>query len=250
MIPGPRQARVSRSVRGGSRWMSGITVRLPHEGSLRLRAGGFVRPIDRGHRLVHRQSWRRVYRGSRPCPRDPAFARRGSFRSDPRHGDSPARHQTEPVEELFKRQCELGLLPTWMRRLILRWNRNSGGTKRPPSLGTFTRPQATTTGLRPVVTHRSLGPLATPEQIQPIPSTAVLDRRALHFSTGVHSRAYPAQKSRTARKTAQTEHSENSPLHGVLIADGSTYNSGSFQAERYVGRSLRDAREGSSAWTP
>jgi hypothetical protein len=48
-----------------------------------------------------------------------------------------ARHQTASVEDLFKRQHELGLLPRWMRRLVLRWNRDSAAVKRATRLGTF-----------------------------------------------------------------------------------------------------------------
>lgn len=76
-----------------------------------------------------------------------------------------ARHQTEPLEDLFKRQFELGLLPTWMRRLILRWNRDSGGTKRPTRLGTFSLSTLAGLGVlnrmhpSPLTTSLSYGPL-------------------------------------------------------------------------------------------
>ena len=44
---------------------------------------------------------------------------------------------TRPVEEMFKRQLELEMMPGPIRRTILRWNVNSTSPKRPARIGTF-----------------------------------------------------------------------------------------------------------------
>ena len=46
-------------------------------------------------------------------------------------------HATTPVEEVFRRQLELEMVPGWLRRTILRWNMNSSSSKRPGRIGTF-----------------------------------------------------------------------------------------------------------------
>lgn len=95
------------------------------------------------------------------------FARLASPDSQPleRLQELIAKYQAGPVEELFKRQHELGLLPAWMRRLVLRWNRDSVGSKRATRLGTFSL--STLAGLgalnrmhpSPLATSLSYGPL-------------------------------------------------------------------------------------------
>ncbi len=47
------------------------------------------------------------------------------------------RHATAPVDELFRRQLELEMVPGWLRRTILRWNMSSASPKRPGRIGTF-----------------------------------------------------------------------------------------------------------------
>jgi len=44
---------------------------------------------------------------------------------------------TKPVEEIFKRQLELEMVPGVLRRTILRWNINSTSKKRATRIGTF-----------------------------------------------------------------------------------------------------------------
>jgi len=44
---------------------------------------------------------------------------------------------TKPVEEIFKRQLELEMVPGVLRRTILRWNMNSTSRKRAARIGTF-----------------------------------------------------------------------------------------------------------------
>ena len=44
---------------------------------------------------------------------------------------------TQPIEEFFKRQLELEMMPGIIRRTILRWNMNSTSRKRPSRIGTF-----------------------------------------------------------------------------------------------------------------
>ena len=44
---------------------------------------------------------------------------------------------SQPVEEMFKRQLELEMMPGPIRRTILRWNVNSTSPKRPARIGTF-----------------------------------------------------------------------------------------------------------------
>jgi pyruvate/2-oxoglutarate dehydrogenase complex dihydrolipoamide acyltransferase (E2) component len=44
---------------------------------------------------------------------------------------------TKPVEEMFKRQLELEMVPGFLRRTILRWNMNSFSRKRAARIGTF-----------------------------------------------------------------------------------------------------------------
>jgi len=43
----------------------------------------------------------------------------------------------KPIEDMFKRQLELEMLPGWLRRLVLRWNHRSRSTKRAARLGTY-----------------------------------------------------------------------------------------------------------------
>jgi hypothetical protein len=47
------------------------------------------------------------------------------------------RHATAPIDELFRRQLELEMVPGWLRRTILRWNMSSASPKRPGRIGTF-----------------------------------------------------------------------------------------------------------------
>jgi hypothetical protein len=47
------------------------------------------------------------------------------------------RHATAPVDEIFRRQLELEMVPGWLRRTILKWNMNSASPKRPGRIGTF-----------------------------------------------------------------------------------------------------------------
>jgi hypothetical protein len=42
-----------------------------------------------------------------------------------------------PIEDMFKRQMELEMLPGWLRRLVLRWNHRSRSPKRAARLGTY-----------------------------------------------------------------------------------------------------------------
>jgi len=44
---------------------------------------------------------------------------------------------TKPVEEMFKRQLQLEMVPGFLRRTILRWNMNSFSRKRAARIGTF-----------------------------------------------------------------------------------------------------------------
>jgi len=44
---------------------------------------------------------------------------------------------TRPVEEMFRRQLELEMVPGFLRRTILRWNMNSCSQKRAARIGTF-----------------------------------------------------------------------------------------------------------------
>jgi len=44
---------------------------------------------------------------------------------------------TKPVEEMFKRQLQLEMVPGFLRRTILRWNMNSFSRKRATRIGTF-----------------------------------------------------------------------------------------------------------------
>ncbi|MFM7138247.1 MAG: hypothetical protein ACKO1M_14470 [Planctomycetota bacterium] len=46
-------------------------------------------------------------------------------------------HATAPIDELFRRQLELEMVPAWLRRIILRWNMTSVSPKRPSRIGTF-----------------------------------------------------------------------------------------------------------------
>lgn len=48
------------------------------------------------------------------------------------------RYQSLPVEDVFRRQVRLSRLPRTLRRLLLWWNLNFAGEKRPRRLGTFT----------------------------------------------------------------------------------------------------------------
>lgn len=47
------------------------------------------------------------------------------------------RQSTAPIDEIFRRQLELEMVPGWLRRTILRWNMNSTSPKRPGRIGTF-----------------------------------------------------------------------------------------------------------------
>lgn len=47
------------------------------------------------------------------------------------------RHATAPVDEVFRRQLELAMLPGPLRRLILRWNAHAPTAKRAQRVGTF-----------------------------------------------------------------------------------------------------------------
>lgn len=47
------------------------------------------------------------------------------------------RHTTSPVDEIFRRQLELEMVPGWLRRTILKWNMRSASPKRPGRIGTF-----------------------------------------------------------------------------------------------------------------
>jgi hypothetical protein len=47
------------------------------------------------------------------------------------------RHASAPVDEIFRRQLELEMVPGWLRRTILRWNMCSASPKRPGRIGTF-----------------------------------------------------------------------------------------------------------------
>ena len=47
------------------------------------------------------------------------------------------RHATAPVEEVFRRQIELAMVPGPLRRLILRWNAHAATPKRALRVGTF-----------------------------------------------------------------------------------------------------------------
>ena len=44
---------------------------------------------------------------------------------------------TKPVEDMFKRQLQLEMVPGFLRRTILRWNMNSFSRKRAARIGTF-----------------------------------------------------------------------------------------------------------------
>jgi hypothetical protein len=47
------------------------------------------------------------------------------------------RHASAPIDEIFRRQLELEMVPGWLRRTILAWNMNSASRKRPGRIGTF-----------------------------------------------------------------------------------------------------------------
>ncbi len=47
------------------------------------------------------------------------------------------RHATAPIDEVFRRQLELEMVPGWLRRTILGWNMRSASPKRPGRIGTF-----------------------------------------------------------------------------------------------------------------
>jgi hypothetical protein len=47
------------------------------------------------------------------------------------------RQATAPIDEVFRRQLELEMVPGWLRRGILRWNMHSTSRKRPGRIGTF-----------------------------------------------------------------------------------------------------------------
>lgn len=73
----------------------------------------------------------------------------------------------KPLAEMFKRQLELEMLPSWLRRTVLRWNHRSASAKRAARLGTYSL--STLAGLgadnrfHPTLCTSSLayGPLAT-----------------------------------------------------------------------------------------
>ncbi|NBW95230.1 MAG: hypothetical protein EBR28_00500 [Planctomycetia bacterium] len=48
-----------------------------------------------------------------------------------------SRHMVEPVEEVFRRQLELRMVPRLLRRIVLRWNLRSASAKRALRIGTF-----------------------------------------------------------------------------------------------------------------
>lgn len=47
------------------------------------------------------------------------------------------RFATDPIDEVFKRQLELAMVPRFLRRIVLRWNLRSTSSKRPLRIGTF-----------------------------------------------------------------------------------------------------------------
>ena len=47
------------------------------------------------------------------------------------------RHATAPIDEVFRRQLELEMVPGWLRRTILQWNVRSASRKRPGRICTF-----------------------------------------------------------------------------------------------------------------
>ena len=47
------------------------------------------------------------------------------------------RHQSNPVDDVFKRQVRLSRMPGWLRRGLLWWNLNFAGSRRARRLGTF-----------------------------------------------------------------------------------------------------------------
>ena len=47
------------------------------------------------------------------------------------------RHATAPVDDVFKRQLELRMVPRMVRRIVLRWNLRSASPRRALRLGTF-----------------------------------------------------------------------------------------------------------------
>lgn len=47
------------------------------------------------------------------------------------------RHTSGPVDEMFRRQLELRMVPRLMRRIVLRWNLRSASARRALRLGTF-----------------------------------------------------------------------------------------------------------------
>lgn len=48
-----------------------------------------------------------------------------------------ARHAAAPVDEVFRRQLELRMVPRLLRRIVLRWNLRSASARRALRLGTF-----------------------------------------------------------------------------------------------------------------
>ncbi|NBT12547.1 MAG: hypothetical protein EBS56_02995 [Planctomycetia bacterium] len=48
-----------------------------------------------------------------------------------------ARHSAGPIDDVFRRQLELRMLPRLLRRVILRWNLRSASARRALRLGTF-----------------------------------------------------------------------------------------------------------------
>jgi hypothetical protein len=51
--------------------------------------------------------------------------------------DTLERYLSEPIQSLFKRQCQLSAFPTPIRRLFWWWTLNAAGSKRPRRVGTF-----------------------------------------------------------------------------------------------------------------
>jgi hypothetical protein len=70
----------------------------------------------------------RLFFARLPCPEAMPLARIQGFID---------RHATAPIDEVFRRQLELEMVPGWLRRAILRWNLRSASPKRPGRIGTF-----------------------------------------------------------------------------------------------------------------
>lgn len=92
----------------------------------------------------------------------------------------------DPVEEVFKRQLELEMLPGPLRRFILRWHMHSRSPKRPSRIGTFSL--STLAGQQAInrfhptlcTTSLSYGPVAADGRCL---VTIIADHRVLDGST-------------------------------------------------------------------